>query len=339
MRICKKILFILIVFSFCIKDVLAYGSKVSLYNFNRLYNLAARGNVTELINIKNNGYNIDVMNYYNDTGLCVAAKKGDVRAFNAFRMAGADIYHRCTRNISNYESFLVSGQKYNARPTYNAATYTQTGASPTYYENGSAYNTANTTYGNSGYRYEGQPAGVEKVSGEENDSTWLWWAAGGAAVIGGVAAAAGGGGGGGSDPCSGVVCGDNQHCQSGSCVCNGGYIDTEGEGVCYPVLECENGVQKGEFCECNEGYVQSADKKSCEVNPCEGYSLTDAPSNATYSDCKSGTTTKYKIDSCNTGYEPNNDRTDCIAATCDGYGLTSCPTGATCSTCQSGDTT
>ncbi len=101
---------------------------------------------------------------------------------------------------------------------------------------------------------------------------WGWiGAAAGVAAIGGVAAAVGGGGGGGSDPCSGVVCGDNQHCEKGTCICNAGYLDTEGNGVCYADLHCADqehsiGVQHLNQCVCKDGLWSG---KSCDV--CSGH--------------------------------------------------------------------
>ncbi len=81
------------------------------------------------------------------------------------------------------------------------------------------------------------------------------------AVAGGAAAAlgGGGGGGGGSGSCSDVECGENAHCDKGACVCDSGFLDTEGDGKCYADLKCGEqkhsiGKQYKNSCVCELGY-------------------------------------------------------------------------------------
>ncbi|MBE6450447.1 MAG: hypothetical protein E7016_00595 [Alphaproteobacteria bacterium] len=104
---------------------------------------------------------------------------------------------------------------------------------------------------------------LEQMGANTEQRCGLPWgyigAAAGVLAVGGIAAAMGGGGGGGSsDPCSGVVCGDNQHCLKGSCICDEGYLDFDG--VCYADLNCSvqansTGIQNFDKCECNTGYT------------------------------------------------------------------------------------
>ena len=52
---------------------------------------------------------------------------------------------------------------------------------------------------------------------------------------------------------------------------------------------------------CNDGYVKSG--SSCVAKSCNGYSLSYCPTGASScSRCKSGTTTKYKVNGCKSGY-------------------------------------
>ncbi|MBQ8869852.1 MAG: hypothetical protein IJ019_00570 [Alphaproteobacteria bacterium] len=102
---------------------------------------------------------------------------------------------------------------------------------------------------------------LEQMGADTEQRCGLPWgyigAAAGVVAVGGAIAAAAGGGGGGSDPCSGVVCGDNEHCLKGQCVCNAGFL--EFDDVCYPDLNCSaqknsDGKQYKDACNCINGF-------------------------------------------------------------------------------------
>ena len=62
----------------------AYLRPLSPENFNQLYHMASRGNVSGINNARSRGLNIDSVNSNGDTGLCVAAKKEIKRHFVRF---------------------------------------------------------------------------------------------------------------------------------------------------------------------------------------------------------------------------------------------------------------
>lgn len=129
-------------------------------SFSQMYYLAQNGEVEALRGSVRRGMNIDVMNQNGDTGLCIAARRGDSYTYNAFRAAGANPRHPCTQSIDGYEDFVNSSRTVSINSTPRAA-----------------------------FGMMGKEAYTV--------SPWVWWTLGGAAVIGGVAVAAGGGGGGG----------------------------------------------------------------------------------------------------------------------------------------------
>lgn len=136
-------------------------------SFNRMYSMAHNGEVEGLRASVYRGLNIDSVNSRGDTGLCVAARRHDIRAYNAFRASGANPRHPCTQRIYDYEEFVSNSNAVpfvaNSREAYSAL-------------------------GKEEYRI----------------APWVWWT-GGALLVGGVAAAialGGGGGGGGSSSSS-----------------------------------------------------------------------------------------------------------------------------------------
>lgn len=132
-------------------------------SFNRMYAMAHNGEVEGLRASMYRGLNIDATNSNGYTGLCVAAERRDIRAYNAFRAAGANPHHPCTQYIDNYNEFVRNS---NAVPM-----------------------TANSREAYSALGKE-----------EYKVSPWVWWT-GGALLVGGIVAAialGGGGGGGGS---------------------------------------------------------------------------------------------------------------------------------------------
>ncbi len=75
-------------------------------SFDQMYSLAQQGNVEALRASVYRGLNIDSLNRDGNTGLCVAAMRGDAYTYNAFRAAGANPHHPCVQRVSNYEGFV-----------------------------------------------------------------------------------------------------------------------------------------------------------------------------------------------------------------------------------------
>ena len=81
-------------------------SRLSPVSFNEMYELAHDGDVESLRAAVYRGMSIDSTNSRGDTGLCLAARRRDVHAYNSFRVAGANPRHPCTQNVSGYMSFV-----------------------------------------------------------------------------------------------------------------------------------------------------------------------------------------------------------------------------------------
>ncbi len=120
----KKFIAVITAFSFLFAHrVYAYG--LAPEDFNKMYSLAHAGKVYSLREAVHRGLNIDAVNANGNTGLCVAIYRGDQRAYNTFRAAGANPYHRCTNVIptEQYENFMSSsrviGVKETPRLAYN----------------------------------------------------------------------------------------------------------------------------------------------------------------------------------------------------------------------------
>ena len=77
-------------------------------NFEQLYSMAARGDLSGISNAVHRGLNIDTLDEFGDTGLCVAARRHNRVAWKSFFKAGANSSHPCTWNISGYDDFAQS---------------------------------------------------------------------------------------------------------------------------------------------------------------------------------------------------------------------------------------
>lgn len=148
-----------------VSPVYAKGFGLSPDNFDKMYALAASGNVRALYEAMYRGMDINATNVYGDTGLCVAAKRRDARAYNTFRMVGANPNHSCTWNIPYYDSF-VNSDVVQAGAVWKSSDYTP------------------------------------PVYSMENSTSKYWIMAGGAAALGTVAVLLFSGGSGGSDDSS-----------------------------------------------------------------------------------------------------------------------------------------
>lgn len=154
----------LLIISTAIPPASAAYNKLAPHDFYEMYALAANGKISKLSNAIHRGLDIDAVNQNGDTGLCVAAKQKNAKAYNTFRNLGANPAHPCTRNIPHYQSFV------NSRAVQAGAFWQESSYAPP------AYNM-------------------------ENSSSDKWKLAGLLLLLGGGAAIllSGGGGGGGSD--------------------------------------------------------------------------------------------------------------------------------------------
>ncbi|MBR2273909.1 MAG: hypothetical protein IJ864_03645 [Alphaproteobacteria bacterium] len=92
-------------------EAYVYKGQLAPQNFNKMYAYAAAGRGDVLYEAVSRGLNIDTVNAEGDTGLCVAVKRHNYTAYNAFRQAGAHPRHACTyRMYEQYEAFLRSHQ-------------------------------------------------------------------------------------------------------------------------------------------------------------------------------------------------------------------------------------
>lgn len=341
----------------------AYMRPLPPDDFGSMYRMAARGDVVSLHEAVSRGLNIDAVNADGDTGVCVAVKRRDAKAYNTFRAAGASGTPPCRWKIAHWESFI------NSAPVQAGANWRSTDYTMPVY-----------------------------TSSAEKSNMWAW--IGGAALIGGGAALAlSGGGGGGSDdsdnnggddptpstcdtttypitggcPSNGTCfsCSDNLGVHYKLNSCNSGYsMSADGlsclqdqvqtcDTTVYPITGgCPDNGVCGECTDlagkhyklnsCNDGYIMAEDGKSCaqkQLEPCDTsvYTMTSCPDNASCADCTDSNGKYYKFNGCQSGYFVGADEKSCVerpeGATCDTsvYKLTVCPTGAACSPCT--DTT
>ena len=208
----------------------AYIPQLTPQSFEQLYAYAASGKVEVITNAVSRGMNIDSVNANGDTGLCVAAKRGNKRAYKSFLMAGANPSHQCTWNISGYRDFMNSVI---LNPVKNQDT-----------------------------------AAVAKYG--KKSMSWTTKALIGAGVVAagaGTAIALSGGGGGGGGSSVDPNCVHGHYDDSNVCVCDTGYAGDKcndcasgyghwGTSECYKDIDdCGHGTQIGAVCKCDEGYT------------------------------------------------------------------------------------
>lgn len=104
----------------CVSPAFA-TKKLSPDDFNYMYSLAADGDLASLMAASNRGLDLDAPNKNGDSGVCIAIKKNDYKAYNTFIKAGAHEHPRCLNYISKskMESFMKSSNtiKYSEYPT------------------------------------------------------------------------------------------------------------------------------------------------------------------------------------------------------------------------------
>ena len=192
----------------------AYLQELTPRSFNALYDLAAKGNVTAINNARSRGLNVDSVNSNGDTGLCVAAKNRDRRAFKSFLQSGANPYHPCTWDVGGYQDFMKSVI---ANPVKNL----------------------DTAYAANKGILSGMSLTTKALIG-----------AGIVAAGAGTALALGGGGGGGG----GAVTCINGHYEDGACVCNAGYEFYYRGNCYAPLACSNGGHQEASKCICPTAY-------------------------------------------------------------------------------------
>lgn len=123
----KKFLSFLFILNFIlissIFPVQASTGRLSPQNFEHMYYFAAQGRTDVLLDAINRGLNIDAVNQNGDTGLCLAVKRRNPKAFNTFVAAGANTNHPCTQRIPYYANFIRSKEVNLAQSQYSQPVY------------------------------------------------------------------------------------------------------------------------------------------------------------------------------------------------------------------------
>ena len=92
----------------------AYIPRLSPESFERLYAYAAAGNVDVITNAVSRGMYIDSVNANGDTGLCVAAKRGNRRRKDYFMLKNSFEYN--VKELSIYANiFSYIDSEYNTK--------------------------------------------------------------------------------------------------------------------------------------------------------------------------------------------------------------------------------
>lgn len=238
-----------LIISTVVSPAAASSYRLAPRNFNEMYAVAARGDVRLLLEAVHRGMNINATNAYGDTGLCVAAKRRNATAYNAFRQAGANPDHPCTWKIPYYQAFIES-DAVQAGATWQSADY------------------------------------VPPVYNMEKSNSKKWALAGLLLAGGGIALLlnGGGGGGGGGDETAetpGLSCefGCAEEDENGNClVCNDPPVETCEENPCaegcYTNLTCTEGYTCAEQNSCG-GCERCEQIDVCKENPCAEGCYTD----------------------------------------------------------------
>lgn len=304
---CKKALFFVLSYALTMATLVstteAYMRPLPPDDFGSMYRMAARGDVVSLHEAVSRGLNIDAVNADGDTGVCVAVKRRDAKAYNTFRAAGASGSPPCRWQISHWDSFIDSAPV-KAGAKWRSADYTM----PVY-------------------------AGAAEKSN-------MWWWIGGAAALGGGAALAlggGGGGGGSDDKPKPAICDTTEYPISGSCPDNGvcGQC-VDSAGAHYKLNSCNVGY----IMATDKKSCLKIEPAPCDTTV---YTMTSCPEKAYCGDCTDSNGKYYKFNGCQSGYFVGADGQSCVETPeqviCNTavYNLTGCPEGALCSPCT--DTT
>lgn len=107
-RICA--VFLISLFAIFANPNPIHSASLAPQSFNEMYAAASAGKIGILKSAVHRGMNINIQNQEGDTGLCLAIKRWDYRAYNSFRAAGAQPKPYCTTEIAktDYDSFMSS---------------------------------------------------------------------------------------------------------------------------------------------------------------------------------------------------------------------------------------
>lgn len=276
-----------------------------------IYYHASKGNTQNLYKLKQMGYQIDLADAKGNSALCEAVWRQDRTAVSALISVGANQGSGCMQQIpANYKTAMG----------------------------------INSASGYSSY-YGTKTATATATSSGLSTGAMVGIGVGAAALIGGgIALAAGGGGGGGSSsspaPCSGHGTKDAE----GICQCSAGYAGENCEscasthinqgGICYAKLNCVNGSQVKDSCECPNGWHGTL----CDVaDSCEGYKESCGEGYASTTTCNHGGDVWYSCDKCDSNHIMF-DNVCYDKITCAHGGSQTGPTECSCTGLWTGDT-
>ena len=108
----QNIIKILVMVSGVIFPMLCQAQGLRPASFNDMYAAASQGKIGILKDAVYRGMDINAVNEDGDTGLCMAIRRWDYRAYNSFRAAGAAPQTYCTGTIprDHYEDFMSSSR-------------------------------------------------------------------------------------------------------------------------------------------------------------------------------------------------------------------------------------
>jgi hypothetical protein len=98
-----------------------WARKLPPADFGQMYSLASSGNLGSLMAAASRGLDLDAPNEDGDSGICVAIKRHDIKAYNTFIKAGASVHPMCVNymDTAKYKRFMASSSvvKYSDYPT------------------------------------------------------------------------------------------------------------------------------------------------------------------------------------------------------------------------------
>jgi len=269
-----------------------YMPRLNPESFERMYSLAASGKTEYLLSAINRGMNINAVNNVGDTGLCVAAKKRNKRAFQTFLMAGANPSHPCTLTINGYDKFLAAATRSNkaaggfltnidwSKVGWLTAGTAAAGVGIAALGGSGGGGSGGEGPGDSGGEDPGDSGGEDP--GEDTGDACL--------DIGGQRTMPSEGYKYTSENIDGSVCYFNIGCQADFCGSTCQTAEKQCDATIYPyqavanatmgesctpqtqsstnAFACESGATLYKSFECNSGYKKSADQQSCEKIEC-----------------------------------------------------------------------
>lgn len=168
------------------------GAGMAPANFGAMYNFAAQGKTHVLKNAIDRGMDIDSVNHNGFTGLCVAVYRQDYVAFKVFKSLGADVNHKCIKQIPQERRDAFINQATGSR-SQSAGNYGGQGNSGSYRQDYGNYQQGRVSQGRYGH-IDYSPDDDGFISADARDR--MWTIAGVGLVAGGLAIAFSSSGGG-----------------------------------------------------------------------------------------------------------------------------------------------